>query len=143
MLEQQFLTNDLIPEVALEFMNAVHYEELELVNKLLGLLSESSDNIDISLQMQVWVDHTDAHFAREEKVMQEYHFPPFPVHKMEHDTVLQQLKDVQSQWLASFDKAQLENYIKNTWGPWLQGHIGSMDMVTAQYLSQFDIQVKI
>lgn len=143
MTDKIVLSNDLIPEVALPFMNSVHHEELELVNELLDRLAGSDNTASVSEQLNEWVEHTKAHFAREEHYMQEYNFPPYLVHSMEHESVLQQLLGVQQSWEESLDRDALAGYIRDTWVPWLQNHISTMDFVTAQFLSQFNIQVEL
>lgn len=137
------IPGELIPEVAMPFMNTVHHEELELVNGLLEKVSGAGDDDAVSETVNQWLEHTIAHFAREERLMQEYNFPPFPVHYMEHQTVLAQLQDVVEQWENTKDRNALTGYILDAWVPWLQNHIGTMDYVTAQFLSQFDIEIEL
>lgn len=134
---------DALPQVAMDFMNTVHCEELGLVIDLLAALDEGVSIDEIGAKLNAWFEHTTAHFEREERLMQEYQFPPYPIHKREHDQALQTLKSVQSQWQASHDNAALARYIKDDWRPWLQQHISTMDRVTATFFSQFDIQVEL
>lgn len=127
-----------LPQVALEFMNSVHAEELALVSELLIQLDGDNNNADISAQLKAWVAHTQAHFERENFLMQEYHFFAYPMHAGEHVQALQQLNSVQTAWDESADREVLRGYIQS-WRQWLQQHISSMDFVTAQFLSQFPI----
>lgn len=53
-----------------------------------------------------------------------------------------QLLGVQQQWLRERDTAMLQDYIQY-WREWLQQHIGMMDFVTAQFLSQLNVQVEL
>lgn len=135
-----------LPAVALSFMNEVHHEELNLVHELLAQLdAEQTDesvnkaaNEAISAQLAQWLAHTQAHFERENFLMQTYHFFAYPLHAAEHELALQQLSAVQSAWEQLTDRAALRAYIQ-TWRNWLQQHISTMDFVTAQFLSQFPI----
>lgn len=127
-----------LPQVALEFMNSVHGEELALVNELLTQLDDENNHAQISAQLSAWVMHTQAHFERENFLMQTYHFFAYPLHSSEHVQALQQLKAVQAAWEASANREALSAYIQ-TWRNWLQQHISTMDFVTAQFLSQFPI----
>ena len=90
-----------------------------------------------------WLEHTVAHFAREERLMLEYSFPPYPVHQGEHEQALETLRRVQSDWLNEKNRDALEQYIKYDWSRWLFNHISTMDMVTANFLSQFDVKVDL
>lgn len=127
-----------LPQVALEFMNSVHGEELALVSELLTQLDGDTHNADVSAQLNAWVTHTQAHFERENFLMQEYDFFAYPMHAAEHVQALQQLKSVQLAWDKTADREALRGYIQS-WRQWLQQHISTMDFVTAQFLSQFPI----
>lgn len=127
-----------LPQVALEFMNSVHGEELALVSTLLAQLDEQGNEPDISRQLAAWISHTQAHFERENFLMQAYHFFAYPMHSAEHIQALQQLQAVQANWEDTTDRKALRGYIQ-AWRQWLQQHISTMDFVTAQFLSQFPI----
>ncbi len=132
-----------LPQVALSFMNQVHCEELELVANLLSHLQERAPMEEINSLLIEWVAHTKAHFEREERLMEEYRFPPYPIHKMAHQQALESLIPLQQQWLESGNYIALERHIKQEWRAWLQQHISTMDTATANFLSQFDIQVEL
>lgn len=127
-----------LPQVALSFMNTVHGEELSLVNTLLEQLDEQGNDQQISMQLAAWIAHTQVHFERENFLMQEYHFFAYPMHAVEHEQALQRLLAVQEAWDVLADRTVLRGSIQ-VWRQWLQQHIGSMDFVTAQFLSQFPI----
>lgn len=131
-----------LPQVAMPFMNTVHCDELVLVGKLLAALANSHDTGIIDTLLAEWVEHTKAHFAREEYLMGEYNFFAFPCHQEEHERALQELMEMQQQWLCNRDATLLQGYIQR-WREWLQQHINTMDFVTAQFLSQFNITVKL
>ena len=132
-----------LPQVAMPFMNTVHCEELTLVAKLLAKLQARAAVEDIDALVGQWLSHTEEHFAREERLMEEYRFPPYPVHKMEHTKALENLNTRIQQWSASHDYDALERYIQEDWRAWLQHHISTMDRVTANFFSQFDIEVEL
>ena len=133
-----------IPQVALDFMNTVHCEELTLVQSISGLIdAESPDNNRISELLAQWVTHTEQHFERENKYMQEYRFPAYPVHSHEHDAALEQIRQVQRQWDQQQDIESLKQYLQHDWPAWFKNHISTMDFITAQFLSQFDFEVEL
>lgn len=132
-----------LPQVALTFMNSVHCEELTLVSALLALVKTDPSSTQIDKQLDAWLAHTQAHFSREERFMEEYQFPPYPVHQGEHTLALNTLEGVITQWKTNRDATALRHYIEVDWYDWLQQHISTMDTVTALYLSQFDIQVEL
>ena len=132
-----------LPQVALDFMNTVHCEELLLTQRLYEALKEEQGDEQIDALLQEWVEHTVTHFAREERLMLEYHFPPYPIHQGEHEQALETLRKVQSSGLSARDHDALIQYIKYDGSRWLFNHISTMDMVTANFLAQFDISVDL
>ena len=144
MSENKFRDCADLPQVAMGFMNRVHCDELDLVNALLLSLGggDAKQKAEIERKLDDWLAHTIEHFAREERLMQEHRFPPYPVHKQAHEQALETLKSVQQQYLETGDSAALEHYIKAQWWPWLQQHLSTMDLVTANFLAQFDIQLE-
>lgn len=141
-LDKTFADYPALPEVAIPFMNTVHQAELALVTDLLTQVESLAAPEAIDSMLTAWVEHTKAHFAREECLMMEYNFFATPFHQDEHEQTLLELLGVQQQWLRERDYDLLLNYIHH-WREWLQQHISSMDFVTAQFLSQFNITVKL
>jgi hemerythrin len=133
---------DALPDVAMAFMNTVHRDELALVMRLLADLENAAAPASIDAQISAWVEHTRSHFAREERLMQEYDFFATPCHQGEHEQALLQLMGVQQQWLRERDTAMLLDYIQY-WREWLQEHIRTMDFVTAQFLHQLNVKVEL
>ena len=131
-----------LPDVAMAFMNTVHSDELALVTRLLANVENTAPAATIDVQIAAWVEHTQAHFAREERLMHEYDFFATPCHQGEHETALLELLGVQQQWLRDRDYALLLAYIPH-WREWLQQHISTMDFVTANFLSQLNVQVEL
>ncbi|WP_457669710.1 bacteriohemerythrin [Thiolapillus sp.] len=130
-----------IPGIALGSMNDTHHEEVTLVNALGALLQQARDgNTDeaaITAALDEWIHHTEEHFARENRLMQEYGFPPYAVHAQEHTFALENLRKIQQQWTENHDVDELSGFVFNTWPQWFQMHVNSMDNVTAQFLSNF------
>ncbi|MGV6859270.1 MAG: hemerythrin family protein [bacterium] len=129
-----------IPSVAADFMNDVHLEEVEMINALHDLILENqgggSNEQEISDALSAVLEHTREHFAREERFMQEGHFPPYSVHKAEHDAFLKDFEEVEKHWLAERDLGAVSLFLEETLPAWLNQHISTMDFVTARFLSR-------
>jgi len=132
-----------IPQVALEFMNTVHCEEVLLTQTLLQALDMSDTAETIDALIEQWLAHTLTHFAREERLMEEYRFPPRVIHQQEHQRALEALRAAKQHWHSARDPIALKRYVEHNWRSWLHQHISTMDRVTANYLEQFDIQVDL
>ena len=139
--EHPVMAPDDIPVIAVGSMNDTHHQEVGLVNALGALLlqaREGNGNEEaIGKALDEWVSHTEAHFERENRLMQEHGFPPFPVHAQEHANALDNLHQLQQRWHENHDLDALGSYVFNTWPQWFQMHVNSMDNVTAQFLSNF------
>ncbi len=123
-----------IPVLALDFMNHDHAEAVEMVNALYAAL-ETAESTEIDAQLDQLYIHNAEHFAREEQHMQAYGFPPYPVHKSEHDRVLSEMKALISYWKSDRDKVALGNYLQHTFVDWFNSHLMSMDRVTAVFVA--------
>lgn len=123
------------PQVALDFMNHAHAEFVALRGHLLALLAQHADDAAIDAALDELLDHTTRHFADEERQMQAAQFPPYPMHKMEHDRVLEDMNQRVAQWLQQRDAAALQGYLEGELADWFVSHVGSMDFVTARFLA--------
>ena len=130
-----------IPVVAIDFMNHTHYEEVALVSTL-GEQIESYQNTaspshqdaeKISALLAQWLEHTIEHFKRENELMKHYHFPAYETHYYEHEISLDKMKAIIQQWNDSHDINELAKFVFITWPAWFNGHLASMDNVTARY----------
>jgi len=128
-----------IPQVALAFINDDHRVEGRLLNELGHAVREHRGGkapVEAVLHhFEQLLQHTQEHFGREEQAMQRVRFPPYPVHKGEHDRVLEEMEAEGEHFRETGDTARLWKYVSETIPTWFVGHIESMDAVTAQFVS--------
>jgi hemerythrin len=122
------------PRVALDFMNRDHAEFVGLRAQLLELLAASPPDARVDKLLAELLEHTRHHFAEEERLMQETRFPPYPVHKGEHDNVLADMEARVGQWNQGHDAAALRDWMDRDVGDWFVEHVSSMDFVTAGFI---------
>ena len=122
-----------IPQVAMDAMNDVHREELDIVNNVSAAIAVK-DSAKISKLCNQWLEHTKAHFARENTMMETYGFPAFHCHHEEHVEALQGLESIISAWNENADLEVLTVYVKDTWPKWYVNHISTMDTVTSAFI---------
>ncbi|MGE4510573.1 MAG: bacteriohemerythrin [Sulfurimonadaceae bacterium] len=133
------LDKDAMPLVAMDFMNATHYEDVMIINKLYDALEayEKEQNEANAKSVEAlyaeWFEHTIGHFQAEEVMMREKNFPPYPMHKGEHDRALHEMDEVFRHWNKTHDALALKNYLTRSLAPWLLHHIQTMDTVTASF----------
>jgi hemerythrin len=122
------------PQVALDFMNRDHAEFVAMRGQLLSLISSQAPENDVDTQLDELLSHTRHHFAEEERLMQETRFPPYAMHKSEHDHVLTEMSANIGRWKQNRDLAVLRDWLDQAVGTWFVTHVGTMDLVTAGYI---------
>ncbi len=123
------------PQVALDFMNRDHAEFVAMRNKLLGLISAQAPEPDVDTLLDEVLAHTRRHFAEEEKLMQANHFPPYAIHKGEHESVLAEMSIHIESWKQRRDWKALRDWLDHKVGNWFVTHVGTMDLVTAEFIA--------
>jgi len=129
------------PRVDIDFMNNTHFDELVMVQELGQLISayqqsevpSESDTQQITRSFMDWLEHTRAHFSRENTLMQEVEFPMVQVHYQEHERVLAGMEEVANSWKKTSDIELLVEYVFSAWPTWFNAHVNTMDMMTAQF----------
>lgn len=123
-----------IPLTKSEMMNHDHKEFVELLSSLIVLLNNSNNEGDIDAELENLQTHIEEHFSREEELMLKANFPPYPVHKGEHERVLIIYKEAVASWHSDHDREQLITLLQIQLPEWFIQHVSSMDMVTAEFL---------
>jgi hemerythrin len=116
-------------------MNHDHAEFVALRAELLGLLSSSGNEVAVDGRLNELLDHTRRHFGEEERLMREVNFPPFPVHKGEHDAVLRDMSTRAEDWKQDRDANVLRAWLDEDVGDWFVNHVNTMDFVTARFIA--------
>lgn len=131
------LKPEIVPDVGIDFMNRTHHEEVGIVNTLISMvkarLSGGQNDAEISEKLMYWLEHTQAHFDRENKLMMDTSFPAFSVHSKEHETALTLMETVITSWQENRDIERLQDYVFNLWPNWFVTHVSTMDTVTAEF----------
>ncbi len=122
------------PQVILEFMNRDHAEFVSLREKLLGLLTLKSPIAEVDTLLDELHSHTVQHFAEEERQMQATQFPPYPMHKHEHDNVLADMASQIERWKLQRDVVVLRVWLEKVIGEWFSNHVSTMDFATSGFI---------
>lgn len=126
---------DDITKVDLDFMNKEHEEAAKLINRLEANYKNS--NVDAVINdLEVLQQHCIEHFLHEEKEMKLHSYPPYQVHKKEHDRVLMDLDMMLKQLVDHNDLSKISGYILHEFPTWFVQHTGTMDRMTAQFIAQ-------
>lgn len=128
-----------IPMVAMDFMNATHQEDKDIINALYELIVAYEHSPSQALKESInskyeeWFEHTIHHFRAEEQKMQALNFPPYMFHKGEHDRALSTMQAIFMRWQKEERVVILKEYFEKELVQWLVVHIQTMDTVTANF----------
>jgi len=131
------LTIESVPRVEIDFMNITHFEEIELVKKIGDYINDyqhtDKEREEITILLEQWLNHTQAHFHIENELMLTANFPAYSIHAHEHVVALDAMTNSISAWKANNDIELLADYIFVVWPQWFERHVNTMDVITAQY----------
>jgi hemerythrin len=114
-------------------MNDTHFEAMTLINALsTSVTSGEAEAIDAAFSELI--DHTREHYQKEEAMMLEKKFPPYPAHKEDHDNSLKEMEREAEHFTQSRDVEALWAYVNNELIPWFLRHTETMDAVTSIFL---------
>lgn len=128
-----------IPQVAMAFMNETHQEDVDIINELYELILEYENEPNteskkcLNVKYEEWILHTIEHFRAEEERMHSLGFPPYAMHKGEHDNALVKMDTHFRAWQNSQNIVALKAYVGVELPQWLSNHIATMDTVTAMF----------
>ncbi|RMA93343.1 bacteriohemerythrin [Hydrogenothermus marinus] len=128
------LTKEELPKVALNEMNEIHFEEVDMINNLYDT-AMSGDYEKTKKLFDEFIEHIEDHFSFEEDLMEQNEFFAYPMHKMEHDNVLKDLYNLREKFEKTKDTKLIANFLKEGFIPWLINHLNTMDTVTASFLT--------
>lgn len=125
-----------IPELPVAFMNDDHAHAARQWEEMVAALDEYPDQPERLLAAsEVFLEHSREHFQREELAMQATGFPPYPMHKQEHDRVLAWLGELVGLIRSGAEVERLRGLIQQDVAAWLVQHVRTMDQVTARWIA--------
>jgi len=122
-----------LPKVANQVMNALHEDEVELINQLYDACMEGDkEKVDKLLELLLY--DIEEHFSTEEELMRESEFFAYPMDKAEHDRMREEVRRIYELWKDKRDPKIISSLIKDRFVPWLFLHISTFDNTTAFYV---------
>lgn len=126
-----------IPRLPVDFMNQDHDHAAEQLEAMLAALpTYPAEPATLAEACHAFLSHNREHFAREEAAMQATGFPPYPVHRREHERALD--------WLAGLAEAiaagtanpeSVTRVVGQEIPAWFIQHIQTMDWATANWIA--------
>ena len=111
--------------VGIEEVDHEHREMIELINGLHDVMQVGADQVQVVDLLGEIYAHIASHFALEEKMMRDTHYPDYEVHKEDHETLLDDLRDIMDEVEddGTFDAMQLSNDLNL----WFSDHFAEFD----------------
>ena len=117
-------------ELGVPTMDGTHREFAALVNSL--AVAQGCDFVHLFTTL---VDHTERHFAHENKLMEQSGFPPIHIHMAEHARVLAEMNEMKRQ-VSKGSIPFARAYVKERLPEWFKLHLATMDSALAFHLKQ-------
>lgn len=114
-------------------MDTTHREFVDLLAALERSLD--GDGAAVAANLAAFVDHTEAHFAQEDRWMAAIGFAPQNCHAFQHAGVLKVLRDVQAQVARADDRPLLRQLVAEL-AIWFPAHAQAMDGALAQVMAE-------
>jgi len=128
-----------VHHIAVDEMQHTHEEEISMLNEINALATiyenDKTKHEELENKLDEYIKHVKVHFANEERLMRLYQFPPYQMHKAEHDRVLHELNDVLIRWKQHGEIDAIIVYLRQS-VEWIINHISTMDNMTAMFISQ-------
>ncbi len=122
--------NDPRYHLGVESMDTTHQEFMALVNSL----GNATDEMFNGLFEQL-LEHTEAHFTAENRLMEEVKFPPIQIHMGEHQRVLEEMRRIGKQ-VEDGSIATGRTFVL-TIPQWFREHAATMDSALAACVKAF------
>lgn len=111
-----------------------HQKLVGYINELHAAMLEGRGQEALVTILKKLVSYTQTHFAMEEKLMQQYNYPEYNKHKMEHEALVKKVLTVQQDMEEKSVKLTLQvmNFLKD----WLAKHIMGTDKRFGKFLNE-------
>lgn len=116
--------------LGVDSMDSTHQEFMALVNRL-----GCADDEEFTELFHELLEHTEAHFTAENRLMEEVGFPPIQIHMGEHKLVLEEMSRI-GQQVDNGDLDAGRAYVQSRPG-WFQEHASTMDTALAECVKDF------
>lgn len=115
-----------------------HKHLINLVNELHNAMKKGSVKEVLEPLLNDLVRYTQEHFAEEERLMQETHYPGYLAHKQAHATFVDKVTEFQSHYKESKTKLSLD--VMEFLVEWVKNHIKTVDHGYGPYLNERGIR---
>ncbi len=128
-----------LEDMSVEQMQQTHEDEIKILNDIDSLAVDyqlkKATLEELESKIDSYIEHVKMHFSNEEKLMQEYDFPSYDMHKTAHDMFLADLMHSVNQWKRYENVEKIVNFVRRT-PEWIYMHVNSVDAPTADFIAK-------
>lgn len=112
-------------KVGIEEIDEDHRALIDLINALYDVMQLGADQVQVVGLLGEIYTQIASHFALEEKLMREMRYGDYVIHKEDHDTLLDELREIMDEVEddGSFDAVQLSSDLNR----WFSDHFAEFD----------------
>lgn len=118
--------------VGIESVDKQHQSLFDAINEFYGNITREGTHESLMFLLNKLKDYTVYHFKTEEQLMQRYGFPGYTLHKKEHDSFIDKIKDIEQRIKAG--KLVISIEVTNMLKEWVENHILKTDKAYSAYL---------
>lgn len=111
--------------VGIASMDDEHREMIDLINDTYAKLGSDSDAVLVEECLEEIFTTISMHFALEERIMQQAHYPEYQAHKNDHEDLLDQIRDMMDDF--SSDPATGAGLLEKSLSDWFANHFSTFD----------------
>jgi hemerythrin len=120
--------------VGIARVDAQHQNLFAIARELYDAMSAGQGKTAVGRVLSRLIQYTAAHFAHEERLMRQCHYPDFDKHKAEHDALTKKVLIFQSDYEAG--RVQMTFQLLHFLRDWLEHHIMETDAAYAPSVMQ-------
>jgi hemerythrin-like metal-binding protein len=111
--------------VSNSFIDNDHRKLINLVNELHDAMGQGHGKEILGKILAELINYTQEHFKREEEHMRKIGYPDYAIHKIEHDKLLKEVKELEEKFKAG--NTMLSVKVSSFLRDWLVNHIMKSD----------------
>ena len=118
--------------VGVAFADVQHKQLVDIINRFHKALVDNKGRVEVGRTLDQLIRYTQAHFAAEEKILQNCGYPDFPAHHTEHECLAYAVLEFHQRLMTN--ELEMTAHAGDFLKEWLGGEILDVDMKFGPFL---------
>jgi len=128
-----FIQENDVQQVANAMMNALHEDEIEVINNFYdAVVAKDIEKIDTLFE--TFIAEIETHFTTEEEMMQQSGYADAQMHKSDHDVIRKKLAKFHKRWSVLKGPTEVQGFLDKDFKKWYTQHVAKWDAQAAPHL---------